>query len=80
MGQQLSWLEHTTDNREVDGSSPFWPTTSNMKNSEEALRDRAVEQKNKMARKAALDEMPVAYRNRRGFPAGKRVHFGPPLL
>ena len=28
MGQQLSWLEHTTDNREVDGSSPFWPTTS----------------------------------------------------
>ena len=28
-GQQLSWLEHTTDNREVDGSSPFWPTTSN---------------------------------------------------
>ena len=29
MGQQLSWLEHTTDNREVDGSSPFWPTTSN---------------------------------------------------
>ena len=27
MGQQLSWLEHTTDNREVDGSSPFWPTT-----------------------------------------------------
>ena len=27
-GQQLSWLEHTTDNREVDGSSPFWPTTS----------------------------------------------------
>ena len=30
MGQQLSWLEHTTDNREVDGSSPFWPTTSKM--------------------------------------------------
>ena len=28
MGQQLSWLEHTTDNREVDGSSPFWPTTT----------------------------------------------------
>ena len=28
MGQKLSWLEHTTDNREVDGSSPFWPTTS----------------------------------------------------
>ena len=28
MGQQLSWLEHTTDNREVDGSSPFWPTIS----------------------------------------------------
>ena len=28
MGQQLSWLEHTTDNREVDGSSPFWPTTA----------------------------------------------------
>ena len=28
MGQELSWLEHTTDNREVDGSSPFWPTTS----------------------------------------------------
>ena len=28
MGQWLSWLEHTTDNREVDGSSPFWPTTS----------------------------------------------------
>ena len=27
-GQELSWLEHTTDNREVDGSSPFWPTTS----------------------------------------------------
>ena len=26
MGQYLSWLEHTTDNREVDGSSPFWPT------------------------------------------------------
>ena len=50
-----------------------------MKNSEEALRDRAVEQKNKMARKAALDDMPAAYRNRRGFPAGKRVHFGPPL-
>jgi len=51
-----------------------------MKNSEEALRDRAVEQKNEMARKAALDDMPAAYRNRRGFPAGKRVHFGPPLL
>ena len=31
MGQQLSWLEHTTDNREVDGSSPFWPTTSQAK-------------------------------------------------
>ena len=30
MGQQLSWLEHTTDNREVDGSSPFWPTTSQL--------------------------------------------------
>ena len=27
MGKQLSWLEHTTDNREVDGSSPFQPTT-----------------------------------------------------
>ena len=26
MGQQLSWLEHTTDNREVGGSSPLWPT------------------------------------------------------
>ena len=26
MGQYLSWLDHTTDNREVDGSSPFWPT------------------------------------------------------
>ncbi len=26
MGLQLSWLERTTDNREVDGSSPFWPT------------------------------------------------------
>ena len=36
--------------------------------------------KNKMARKAALDNMPVACCNRRGFPAGKRVHFGPPLL
>ena len=33
-----------------------------------------------MARKAALDNMPVACCNRRGFPAGKRVHFGPPLL
>ena len=32
-----------------------------------------------MARKAALDNMPVACCNRRGFPAGKRVHFGPPL-
>ena len=32
-----------------------------------------------MARKAALDNMPVAYCNRCGFPAGKRVHFGPPL-
>ena len=31
MGQLLSWLEHTTDNREVDGSSPFWPTTSKVK-------------------------------------------------
>ena len=31
MGQELSWLEHTTDNREVDGSSPFWPTTSKLK-------------------------------------------------
>ena len=31
MGQELSWLEHTTDNREVDGSSPFWPTTSKRK-------------------------------------------------
>ena len=32
-----------------------------------------------MARKAALDNMPVACCNRRGFPAGKRV-LGPPLL
>ena len=32
MGQSLSWLEHTTDNREVDGSSPFWPTTSKQGN------------------------------------------------
>ena len=29
-GQQLSWLEHTTDNREVGGSSPLWPTTSSL--------------------------------------------------
>ena len=42
--------------------------------------DRAVERERKMARKAALDNMPVACCNRRGFPAGKRVHFGPPLL
>ena len=35
VGQKLSWLEHTTDNREVDGSSPFWPTISLLKNKEE---------------------------------------------
>ena len=45
----------------------------------EVWMDRAVKWKNKMARKAALDNMPVACCNRRGFPAGKRVHFGPPL-
>ena len=27
MGSQLSWLEHTPDKREVDGPSPFEPTT-----------------------------------------------------
>ena len=27
MGPQLSWLERTTDNREVGGSSPLGPTT-----------------------------------------------------
>ena len=43
------------------------------------LKDGAVGCKNKMARKAALDNMPVACCNRRGFPAGKRVP-GPPLL
>ena len=26
MGSELSWLEHTPDKREVDGSSPFEPT------------------------------------------------------
>ena len=31
-------------------------------------------------RKPALGDMPGAYRNRRGFSAEKRVHFGPPLL
>ena len=30
-------------------------------------------------RKPALDNMPVACCNRRGFSAEKRVHFGPPL-
>ena len=39
MGQQLSWLEHTTDNREVDGSSPFWPTTSFKKLTEVPLQE-----------------------------------------
>ena len=33
----------------------------------------------KWTRKAALDNMPVACCNSRGFPAGKRV-LGPPLL
>ena len=28
MGPQLSWLERTTDNRKVGGSSPLGPTTS----------------------------------------------------
>ena len=28
MGSQLSWLEHAPDKREVDGSSPFEPTTA----------------------------------------------------
>ena len=32
MGQQLSWLEHTTDNREVGGSSPLWPTNKKENN------------------------------------------------
>ena len=27
MGPELSWLERTTDNREVGGSSPLGPTT-----------------------------------------------------
>ena len=43
MGQQLSWLEHTTDNREVDGSSPFWPTTSKDKRLTETANDRNVD-------------------------------------
>ena len=28
MGPELSWLERTTDNREVGGSSPLGPTTN----------------------------------------------------
>ena len=30
MGPELSWLERTTDNREVGGSSPLGPTTSKL--------------------------------------------------
>ena len=30
MGSQLSWLEHTPDKREVDGSSPFEPTKGSL--------------------------------------------------
>ena len=44
MGQQLSWLEHTTDNREVDGSSPFWPTNDkNVGNVRNGFKDREQE-------------------------------------
>ena len=32
MGLQLSWLERTPDKREVDGSSPFKPTTLTSEN------------------------------------------------
>ena len=32
MGLYLSWLERTPDKREVDGSSPFRPTTINLIN------------------------------------------------
>ena len=32
MGSQLRWLERTPDKREVDGSIPFEPTNSTLKN------------------------------------------------
>ena len=32
MGSQLRWLERTPDKREVDGSIPFEPTISTLKN------------------------------------------------
>ena len=42
MGPQLSWLERTTDNREVGGSSPLGPTIPflevGFKHSEECLK------------------------------------------
>ena len=80
MGQQLSWLEHTTDNREVDGSSPFWPTTSTKGYNRSQDRDDREPKANapKWTRKAALGNSPVDCCNRRGFSAEKRV-LGPPL-
>ena len=77
MGQQLSWLEHTTDNREVDGSSPFWPTTSKKRTKARKLVN--CKEASLGTRKAALGKCPVDTCNRRGFSAEKRVHFGPPL-
>ena len=43
MGQQLSWLEHTTDNREVGGSSPLWPTIHQVRGNSEKVRSKPHE-------------------------------------
>ena len=39
MGPELSWLERTTDNRKVGGSSPLGPTKQRFAVGSQSLRD-----------------------------------------
>ena len=48
MGSQLRWLERTPDNREVDGSIPFEPTTLSIKAKQQYIENYIEKAKNKV--------------------------------